>query len=105
MERMQLINDFFTGTINDARITTAHISLYFALFYYDSIKDNNGILHAFARDIIPLAKHSSTTYHKCLQDLHDFGYLKYIPSYSSVLGSLIVLGQQSIPGITHAKNA
>lgn len=34
---------------------------------------------------------AKATYHKCMKDLHDFGYLKYKPSYNPFKGSLVYL--------------
>ncbi len=30
-------------------------------------------------------------YNKCMKDLHDFGYVKYIPSFHPELGSTIYI--------------
>ena len=32
-----------------------------------------------------------STYYKCLQELYDYGYIKYIPSFNLYLGSLVYL--------------
>ena len=34
---------------------------------------------------------SKATYHKCMKELHNFGYLKYMPSYNPYKGSLVYL--------------
>ncbi len=31
------------------------------------------------------------TYHKCIKDLHTYGYIEYLPSYHPALGSLVYL--------------
>ena len=48
-----------------------------------------------ARNLMKQAKISAMgTYHKCMRDLKEAGYIRYIPSYNPVLGSLIYLIQQ-----------
>jgi len=32
---------------------------------------------------------SNATYHKCVRDLVKFGYIRYVPSYHPVIGSLV----------------
>lgn len=34
---------------------------------------------------------AKATYHKCIKDLHTFGYIQYIPSYNPFKGSLVYL--------------
>jgi hypothetical protein len=34
---------------------------------------------------------AKATYHKCMRELHNFGYLQYVPSYNPFKGSLIYL--------------
>ena len=31
------------------------------------------------------------TYHKCIKDLQDFGYIEYLPSFNPYKGSLVIL--------------
>ena len=74
----------------DARITTAHISLYVVL--WKKWKDS-GIeqpLSVFRKDLMELCKISSyKTYHRTIRQLHEYGYIKYVPSYNHFLGSLV----------------
>ncbi|HVM87888.1 MAG TPA: hypothetical protein VMT76_06845 [Puia sp.] len=30
-----------------------------------------------------------TSYNKCMRELHEYGYIKYLPSYSFYLGNLV----------------
>jgi hypothetical protein len=31
------------------------------------------------------------TYHRCIKELHEYGYIDYLPSYNSVIGSQVVI--------------
>ena len=82
---------FMNHAQDDARVTPLHISLYLVLFREALVKNANTV--SFSRPaIMQAAKISSNaTYHKCIRELHDFGYLQYIPSHHPVLGSLVFL--------------
>jgi hypothetical protein len=41
------------------------------------------------REVMELAKITRTIYHRCIKELHQFGYIRYVPSYHPVLGSLV----------------
>jgi len=46
----------------------------------------------YSRYLMKQAKISAGgAYHRCMRDLKDAGYIRYIPSYNPVLGSLIYL--------------
>lgn len=44
-----------------------------------------------------VAKIGRTTYHKCMKELEGFGYIKYVRSYSPILGSLVYLVELGNP--------
>ena len=82
---------FMETVREDPRIGPSHISLYLAILF---IYKNKGQLpvSAYSRNLMKQAKISASgTYHKCMRDLIDCGYIKYIPSYNPVLGSLIYI--------------
>ena len=81
----------FLSTIEeDARITSAHISVYMALWKKWVETDYKEPLSFFRSDLIGICKISSlNTYHKIIRQLHEYGYIKYMPSYNHFLGSLV----------------
>ena len=87
---------FFSSVKDDKRITTSHISLYMALF---ELWNNNHFKNpiSFTRKRIMKACKicSISTYHKIINDLSDFGYIKYIPSFHPTKGSLAYLLTQT----------
>jgi len=75
----------------DPRIGPSHISLYLAIVNCCQIQEQLPV-YAFGRDLMKGAKISAVaTYHKCMKDLKEFGYIEYVPSYNPVLGSLVGL--------------
>ena len=90
MELSMKVASFMEMIREDARINTAHISLYSALVHYCRKKQYQHPVTVFSHEIMPLCKISGTaTYHRSIRELHEYGYIRYVPSYNHFLGSLI----------------
>ncbi|MCD0472641.1 hypothetical protein [Flavobacterium sp. JAS] len=90
MNDLKPLSDFFLAIENDFRISTTHIAMYAALLYYRRDKGFINPIQVFRRDLTPIAKISSLyTYHKCIQELSDYGYIKYEPSFKKTQGSKV----------------
>jgi hypothetical protein len=84
------LNDFMALAAVDMRIGTPHISLYVVLFQYWVANGCSKRFTIFRRDIMTRAKiNSKATYHKCVKDLHEFGYIRYSPSRAPGQGSSV----------------
>jgi len=74
----------------DQRLLASHISLYTAMFV---CWQQNGYASPFAvtrKCLMAFSKIASVaTYHKCIKELDEFGYIRYQPSFNPKLGSLI----------------
>jgi len=82
MEACRPLWVFFDAIQNDARICATHIGLFATIVQVWQSKGFPEPLRAYAHEIMPLAKISAnTTYHRCIRDLHNFGYILYEPSY------------------------
>jgi len=90
MEEVKQLTSFFAAIREDNRIGTSHISLYMALFqFYNLNKFENPIL-VNRLAIMRTAKiYGLATYHKCIKDLVEFGYILYMPSYNPGLSTCI----------------
>ncbi|MBX2951712.1 MAG: hypothetical protein KF870_04345 [Leadbetterella sp.] len=89
-EILKPLSDFFGAIEKDPRISITHIGIYAALLQYRKQKGLINPIIAFSHQIMRIAKISSpTTYHKCVRDLSDFGYIEYEPSFRRNLGSKI----------------
>lgn len=76
------LSEFYDAILQDNRINARHISLYMALFECWNKNDFRNPIHFKRNVIMPIAKISGiATYHRCIKDLHDFGYIKYLPSF------------------------
>ena len=92
MNYIKLLTGFFQKVSEDDRLNPTHISMYVSLFQlWNANRFKNPI--SISRSLVMhVCKISSTaTYHKCIKELHQFGYLTYTPSYNPYKGSLVLL--------------
>ncbi|TCD12988.1 hypothetical protein EZ449_02775 [Pedobacter frigidisoli] len=72
----------------DQRLSAFHASLLAALIF---ASENSGLTHPFQVSRSKLMRsskiYSTSTYHKCINELQVFGYISYSPSYNPFLGS------------------
>ncbi len=74
----------------DQRLKPTHVSLYMALFQFWNLNRFGNPISINRGDTMKISKiGSNATYHKCITQLSEWGYLEYIPSYNPMLGSLI----------------
>lgn len=84
------LTSFFSRIERDGRISITHIGIFAALLQYRLEHANTNPIQAFSREIMEIAKISApTTYHKCIRELHDYGYIVYQPSFKSNYASKI----------------
>ncbi|SRR6266536_1016546 len=92
MEQIKSLSNFLSAISDDPRINITHISIYAALLktWHDHKYENP--MSVFAYEVMRSAKISgSATYHKSIKELHEYGYVKYIPSYNHFIGSTIYI--------------
>jgi hypothetical protein len=93
----QWLHGFYCAINADPRIGVSHISLYMALFRQFSLNQFQNPVSIQRMDVMQLAKiNGRATYHKCMRDLADYGYINYIPSLNPRSKSLVYLNQ---PGV------
>lgn len=87
-ERM---NRFLIIASQDQRLGTAHVVVYLALCALSSITVDLSFSIS-RRQVMQCCKiRGVATYHKCMRELHAFGYIDYQPSYHPVNGSMVRL--------------
>lgn len=92
MNILQQLSAFMDVCKEDARITPLHISLYSALLYGWQANDCLSPICINRQEVMRLSKISGRgTYNKHMQELHAYGYIRYVPSYHPILGSLVYL--------------
>lgn len=94
MEELKPLTDFFSAIEKDGRISVTHIGIYAALLQYRSRKEFANPIQLFTHEIMKIAKISSPkTFHKCVKDLSEYGYIEYRPSFKRNQGSKIYFSE------------
>jgi hypothetical protein len=90
MEKCERLWRFMERAAGDPRLMTVHVSLYVTLLYLHS-GGSAGEPVAVTKDaVMQVAKISArSTYQKTIRELHDYAYIRYVPSYNHFLTSLV----------------
>ena len=92
MEQVKELISFYSAIKSDPRIGTTHISLYMALFQFYNLNRLANPILITRTAVMEVAKISGlATYHKCMKDLVEFGYIQYEPSYNPAINSRVRL--------------
>ena len=92
MNYIKHLTGFFDRIIQDRNLNPTHISLYIALFQFWNINRFLNPISITRDEVMRISKISSkATYHKCMRELNDKGYVKYEPSYNPYKGSMVIL--------------
>ena len=92
MEQVKELTSFYSAIKSDPRIGTTHISLYMALFQFYNLNRLSNPILITRTSVMEAAKISGlATYHKCMRDLVEYGYIQYIPSYNPAISSQVFL--------------
>ncbi|NDP20384.1 MAG: transcriptional regulator [Paludibacter sp.] len=86
------LSGFFQRVAVDNRLNPTHISLYMAIFQFWNAERFQNPVSISRQELMRISKISAkATYHKCIKDLHNFGYIQYLPSFNPFKGSLVYL--------------
>jgi hypothetical protein len=90
MNPVKPLSKFFDAIRSDYRISSTHIGIYAALLYLSEDRGYCNPIEAFSSEIMGTAKISAhRTYRKCLKEMTEYGYLKYVPSFKKNKASKI----------------
>ncbi|MFD3003149.1 hypothetical protein ACFS7Z_22490 [Pontibacter toksunensis] len=86
------LSGFFHRVSRDYRLNPTHVSLYMALFLQWNLCRFRNPLSVSRAELMEISRISSrVTYHRCIKELHAWGYLHYDPSYNHFRGSLVYM--------------
>jgi len=92
MNYIKHLTGFFDRIIQDPNLNPTHISLYMALFQFWNVNHFRNPISITREEIMGISKIcSKATYHKCMRELNEKKYIRYIPSYNPFKGSMVVL--------------
>lgn len=90
MNYIKLLNAVYGKFFEDDRLNATHISLYMALFQEWNCSRFATDFYINRYDVMRASKIASkTSYHRCLKELHGWGYIKYYPSRNPYKSSKI----------------
>lgn len=110
MNYIRHLAGFFDRVAADDRLNPTHISMYVSLFQFWNASRFQNPISISRNELMKVSKISAkATYHKCMRELNDFGYLQYRPSYNPFKGSLVYLfnfqtGTKQAGGTDQTKN-
>jgi len=91
-----LMSLFYELVVADNRLTAFHVSMYLGLFQLWNKNRFSNPIEITRKELLILSRIGSThTYYKTLKDLHNWGYIKYVPSKSPLKNSYIHLSISS----------
>ena len=83
MELFPALTGFYDAIEDDVRISPTHISLYMALLQEWNINGGTNPVTIVRGSIMKAAKiNARHTYNKCMNNLQEFGYITYLPSFN-----------------------
>lgn len=92
MNYIRHLTGFYDRIQQDDRLNPTHISLYLALFQFWNLNHFQNPISISRNEMMRLSKISALgTYHKCIKQLQDFGYIEYLPLFNPYKGSLVNL--------------
>ena len=84
------LTQFYQAIREDSRISPRHIALFMALFECWNQNDFQNPIGITRQQIMASAKISGlATYHRCIKELHDYGYITYTPSFNAAVRSQV----------------
>lgn len=94
MELFPPLSGFYHAIADDARIGSTHISIYMALLQQWNINGGKNPVKIERILIMKAAKiNARHTYNKCINELHEFGYILYEPAPNGSINSRVFLNK------------
>ncbi|UFH36428.1 transcriptional regulator [Flavobacterium acetivorans] len=92
MNYIKHLTAYFEKVSTDFELNPSHVSLYMALFQLWNVNRFQNPISISRDEVMRISKIcSKATYHKCMKDIHNKGYIKYEPSYNPFRGSIVHL--------------
>jgi hypothetical protein len=80
MDQLNPLTQFFKAIEKDERISITPIGIFAALLQFRTAAGYTNPIKAYRHEIMKIAKISGpVTYHRCIRDLNDYGYINYLP--------------------------
>lgn len=92
MNYIKHLTGFFDKLVHDYDLNPTHVSLYISLFQFWNLNRFENPISITRDEVMRISKIcSKATYHKCMRELHEKGYVIYEPSFNPFRGSLVCM--------------
>ncbi|MGG7035759.1 MAG: transcriptional regulator [Flavobacterium sp.] len=92
MNYSKQLTAFFNRIAIEKNITTTHISLYVTIFQSWNLNRFQNPIQISRDEIMKTSRiGSNATYHRCIRDLENMGFIKYSPSYNPFSGTSVTV--------------
>ena len=89
---LNIFQPYLLSILSDERINVWHMAVLFAIIQLATSNDMQCPIFITRKKVMTLAHiNSYMTYHKCIKELQQLGYINYDPSYHPALGSKVYL--------------
>ena len=90
MNYIKHLTAYYHRISEDHSLNATHVSLYMALFQFWNLNRFHNPISISREEVMQISKiGSKSTYHKCMQELHDKHYIVYKPSTNPLKGSIV----------------
>jgi hypothetical protein len=101
MNYFHQLSTFYSISTYNKKITSNHVSLYLALLYVWNKNFFISPIDIYRDTILSLSKIGSThTYYKCIKDLHNWSFVRYLPSSNGIIASTVYVFELNEESIT-----
>lgn len=92
MNYIKHLTGFFNCISNEEIIYPTHISLYLALFQSWNVNRFKNPITISREEMMKASRIASkATYHKCIKELQELGFIEYLPSYNPYHGTEVIM--------------
>ena len=92
MEAINPLHHFLKAINNDHRVNTKHIAVYMTLYKLWLEKKCSNPIEIVSHKVMKAAKiSSSSTWHKTIRSLDEYGYIRYEPTFNRMRCSKVYL--------------
>ena len=99
MDLQTHLSMFFTRIEDDPQINSTQICIYMALVRLWTENQQISPFQIKRRAVMQMSKiNSRSTFSKSMKQLHDLGYIKYIPSFNPEINSMVCLALEERSG-------
>jgi hypothetical protein len=86
---------YYEKISKDERLDLEHLNLFTSIYYWWAQNKFQNPLAITSKMLMDMSRLKTlSAYHKCIRDLHEYGYIKYIPSLHPDLGNMVYIVDQ-----------